>query len=216
MVNMGFSLEQLLQEFNLETVTNTFSYGIENIADVAVYIFVALAIYTIAQRRNFDRPWMAWVPVAQDYIVGSLSDQYQLTVQRKVTCRRKYLLGANLATVVSAIVLVIMLLVTVWNLLAAGYNNYDGEYDSVKVWGSTGGVILAVVVFVAAVITRTVYFHMSLYDIYRSCDPKNATLFTVLGIFFGFLPAVFLMICKDKDEGMYIPRVPREPWETEM
>lgn len=213
---LGIDLEQLLQDVNLETIINTFTYGFDYLVVVAVYVFCALALYTIARRRKFDRPWMAWIPVAREWLLGSLSDQYQLRVQRRVTHRRKWLLGMQVILVSGVVMTVVQLLLVVWNVLDAGYNNYAGEYDLLKVWGSIGAVLLLWLVLIAVEIARTVLFHMSLYDIYRSCDPKNATLFTVLGIFFGFLQPIFLMICKDKDEGMYAPKMPREPWETEM
>ena len=42
---------------------------------VASYVLTALALYTVARRRGLKNPWLAWIPVASAWIVGSLSDQ---------------------------------------------------------------------------------------------------------------------------------------------
>jgi hypothetical protein len=37
---------------------------------VAFYIFLSLALYKLAQRRGIEMAWLAWIPIAQMYIVG--------------------------------------------------------------------------------------------------------------------------------------------------
>ena len=44
---------------------------------IAAYILTAIAIYTVSRRRGLRNPWLAWVPVANVWLLGSLSDQYQ-------------------------------------------------------------------------------------------------------------------------------------------
>ena len=41
----------------------------------AVHVIRALAIYHIGKRRGLKNPWLAWIPVGQEWIIGSLSDQ---------------------------------------------------------------------------------------------------------------------------------------------
>ena len=45
------------------------------------------------------------------------------------------------------------------------------------------------------------------YDLYRSCEPSSAVLYLVLGILFSLCDAVFLWLCRNKDQGM----PPRKP-----
>ena len=44
---------------------------------ITVYILYSLGIYTIAQRRGIKHPWMAWLPVANMWVLGSIADQYR-------------------------------------------------------------------------------------------------------------------------------------------
>ena len=38
--------------------------GIVPMVSVAIYVFTALSMHTIAQRRGISCPWLAWIPVA--------------------------------------------------------------------------------------------------------------------------------------------------------
>lgn len=40
----------------------------------AVFVFTAVALYTLAKNRGIRHPWLAWIPVANVWILGSLSD----------------------------------------------------------------------------------------------------------------------------------------------
>jgi len=42
------------------------------IIGAAFYIFYSLALFKIAQRRGIEMAWLAWIPVAQMYIMGLL------------------------------------------------------------------------------------------------------------------------------------------------
>ncbi len=43
---------------------------------VAEYITVSLAVYTMGKNRGIKNPWLAWVPVANYWIVGKLVNEY--------------------------------------------------------------------------------------------------------------------------------------------
>ena len=42
------------------------------IIGIAVYVFFAFSLSRLAQSRNVDMPWLAWIPIAQMYIIGKL------------------------------------------------------------------------------------------------------------------------------------------------
>lgn len=43
------------------------------------YILTSLALYTIADRRGIKNPWLAWLPVAYYWLLGSIADNYDET-----------------------------------------------------------------------------------------------------------------------------------------
>ena len=45
---------------------------------VVTYVLQSKGLHAIAQRRGIHNPWLAWVPVANFWVFGSVSDQYRL------------------------------------------------------------------------------------------------------------------------------------------
>jgi len=191
-----------------------------DLVSIAVYIFTALALYTIAKRRGIKNPWLAWIPVTQFWIIGSIADHYQQVACGKVTKKRKILLWLQIAVAILAVVMFIAIIVSVISLLAAGYNNYNDTMDLPRVIASLGGVILILLLLCAVAIASSVVQYMALYDIFRSCEPKNAALYLVLSIVINITQPIFLMLCREKDAGMpcaieaELPQ-PEEPSENE-
>lgn len=191
---------------------------------VLVYILKALALYTIAKRRNIKKPWLAWIPVVNVWILGSVSDQYQYVVKRQVKNKRKVLLGLNIAmaaigsvVLIAAVWLFAVLLLMIISVptmsdpetLVSNLMYYAGtNVVLLNLIGLAG--ILAIPLAVVSVI-QTVFYYMALYDVFRSCEPKNSTLYLVLSLVGNVVVdgayCIFLMLCKDKDLGM----PPRKP-----
>ena len=63
---------------------------------IAAYVLRAIGIYTIAKRRNIKRPWFAWLPVVDAFLLGCISDQYRYVVKGQNKNKRTILLVLNL------------------------------------------------------------------------------------------------------------------------
>ena len=185
---------------------------------IAAYVLTSMAIYTVAKRRGLNNPWLAWVPVINWWLLGSLSDQYQYVVKGKNTSRRKWLLVLNILK----------------NLLVAGFFVYaiaivgsalkNGPFG---MFGRGAADLLAPVLtllsfalpFVSIVIALCIIRYIALYDVYRSLDPSNAVLYLVLSILFSPTEPFFLFFNREKDLGMPPRKVhadtPPEPIEVE-
>ena len=171
----------------LSLVANILGGGVVPLVSLAIYVFTALSLYTIAQRRGLHCPWLAWIPVANLWLMGSVSDQYRYLTQGQVKNKRIVLLvleGVTLALTGGLVGSVIWL---------------------VAAKGTAAAVITMVVMALLAggtALAKTVLGFMALYDIYASCDPQNATVYLVLSIFFKFLRPIFLFVIRDEDKGM--------------
>ncbi len=163
---------------------------------VTLYILQSTGLYNIAKRRGIHHPGLAWVPIANTWIIGSISDQYQYVVKGKVRNRRKVLLGLVIA-------ISVMMVVTV-ALFTAGVINSGVMMDTFEAsfFVSMGGAFAVYIVMWIVAVVASVFLYIAYYDVYRSCNPGNAVLFLILGIFFDFLQPVFVFICRKKDEGM--------------
>ena len=67
---------------------------------LAIYAIIAGALYMIATRRGVEKPWLAWVPVGQLWLLGAISDHYQFVVCRNKSSNRKTLFWLQVVLVV--------------------------------------------------------------------------------------------------------------------
>lgn len=155
---------------------------------VATYVLHSLGLYGIAQRRRISKPWLAWIPVGNLWILGSISDQYQHMAKGKVTGRRKILLGLCIASF--AICFVWLFSMVICTLLGIG-----GMATVLLM-------LLGLFVFFGIAIALAVYQYICYYDLYCSCDPGNSVLFLILSIVFSGIIPFFVFACRKKDNGM--------------
>lgn len=192
---------------------------------IVAYVLQAWALYTIAERRGINKAWLAWVPVVNVWILGSISDQYQYVAKRKVKNKRKILLGLQIAMIAIAVFVVVFMFVSVFAGLLSmepTFNETPSRYDGTQILGAVLLLLLLALAVAVIVTIELVYTYMALYDVFCSCEPKHGTLYTVLslviGLFISGASCIFLMLCKNKDLGMVPPKtdvVEQIPQNTE-
>lgn len=169
------------------------------------YVLQSLGMYSIAKRRGIHNPWLAWIPVGNMWILGSISDQYQYVVKGKVRNRRKALMGLMIAMLVVMIpVYVLYFMMIIFS--AASPEEFAGE--GLWVYGLV--LILLALVMMVITIIAVVIQYIALYDFFVSCDPNNSVMYLVLSIFFNITLPFFMFACRKKDLGM----PPRKPIEA--
>ena len=210
MEELKLAITELLQELESERLAaDTGGLGL------LVFIMQALALYTIAQRRGIDRPWLAWIPLVNVWILGAISDQYQKAVNGQQKNKSNILLGLSIAIAVLTFLVAIIAVVLTWNILRtaifcldAGVKLSDPAIvqllmDNLHILLILS--LLALPIGVLAIILA-VFYLMALYDVYRSCDPKNCAWYFVLSLVGNVVVegarCIFLILCKDKDLGM--------------
>ena len=169
---------------------------------IACYVLLAISLYSIAKRRNIGNPWLAWLPLGNLWILGAISDQYQCCVKGKKTARRKWLLGmAIAASVLAGIIMLISVGVMVFMMVPAIFGMSE---DLIVIFGIAAMVItlLCLLPILAVALVSLVMQYMCMFDVYRSCKPDSAVLFLILSILLGDLYIIFMLVCKNSDEGM--------------
>lgn len=175
--------------------------GVSSLLSVAAYVFSAFALYTIAQRREIKNAWLAWIPIVNVWILGSISDQYRYVVNGEIKNKRKVLLTVSIVNALLSCVAFVRLIVAVVTVFT-GAGRGMRETDMVMQ-------ILSSVAFYTPVailsIVRLVFEIMALYDVYTSCDPANNVLYLVLSLIPGINSVtrpLFLFLCRNQDGGM--------------
>lgn len=189
---------------------------------VAVYVLQSLSIYTIAKRRGIKKPGLAWVPVANVWTLGCISDQYRYVAKGQVRNKRKWMLGLSIAMWVAYVAF----FVAFGAVMVGVAGNALFASDHTELIGGILGMGVTGLAMMGICVAMLVLQYMALYDLYRSCDPNNAVMYLVLSIFVSICQIVFLFLCRNKDLGMpprkpqpvepvYMPPQPAaEPWEN--
>ena len=174
---------------------------------VVSYILGSKGMYAIAARRGIPNPWMAWIPVACNWTLGSISDQYQL---------RKYGQDPNLRKT-----LLIFSIITGSSMAGSSFGSFSVNLNLNNMSEISGPtfmpelpealrivlVVLAVVVLFIAIgalvlsIIQTVLQYKAYYSLYASCKPQLAVLFLVLSIVTPAGPFL-TYACRNSDEGL--------------
>ena len=173
---------------------------------IAMYVLRSLSLYTIAKRRGLSSPWLAWIPVGREWLLGSVSDQYKYLVKGKHQSWRKVVLTLSAVAMVCALVTMGLFATMVGKIVVRSPYLYE-EQIAAAIFPMLLEMMLMAVVTVVVEITAYVFRCLCRYDLYRSCDPKNAVVFLVIGILFSVTEPFFLFACREKDLGM----PPRRP-----
>ena len=215
----SYVMEELLDSGVLASLLS----GIPStLISIASYVLTALALYTIAKRRGLNKPWLAWIPVADAWLLGSLSDQYRYVVKGQNKSKRKALLLLRILSVVLGIAMISVAVGMMVGVIGAVMRGATEAEMLERVLGPVMGLLGMCVPMAAIGIAYAIIYFMALYDVYTSCDPGNNVLFLVLSILIGVTRPFFLFFSRNKDNGMP-PRRPepvsptplQEPWEQE-
>lgn len=178
---------------------------------IASYVLRSLGTYTIAKRRGLNHPWMAWVPVLDYWLLGSISDQYQYVVNGKNKNKRKWMVGLYGAMWVVLIGIYIVMFVMMANAISGAFGNASEAEMLESMLGSLIGMLLLFLPLLGLSIAVSVIRYIALYDLYKSCDPNNSVMFLVLSIFISVTEPFFIFFARKKDKGM----PPRRPQPTQ-
>ena len=169
---------------------------------IAAYILTALAIYTISRRRGLSKPWLAWVPLVNCWLLGSLSDQYRYVVKGENKSKRKWLLILRILKAVLVFAISAFVISMVGSVVKASYYGGYLEGDFLDMLAPVLTMLGFALPYAGITIAFCVVRYIALYDVYRSLDPDNAVLYLVLSILFSPTEPFFLFFNREKDLGM--------------
>ena len=200
---MGYSYAYDMEQFVDIGLLPMLISGVPSfLINVAAYVLTALAIYAVANRRGLKHPWLAWIPVANVWLVGSISDQYRYVVKGENRSKRKILLILQILAAVGGIVIFCLGIGVAVSAVSGAIRNVSEEQLLGQIMGPVIGMLGVCVPMAGISIAYMVVRFMALYDIYNSLDPKNSVVFLVLSILFPVTEPFFLFFSRNKDGGM--------------
>ena len=179
---------------------------------IAAYVLRSIGLYAIAKRRGISNPWLAWIPVAWVWILGSISDQFRYVTKAQVKNKRTTLLVMNLIQMVASTALVVVIGIAFAELVSMGIVSADEEALMTEAMILVFKFMALGLVLGGIALATAIIRYIAMYDLYLSVNPANAVLFLILSIFISITEPFFIFFNRNKDGGMP-PRcdVPQAP-----
>jgi len=150
---------------------------------IAVYVLRALGLYKLAKNSQIRNPWLAWMPVGDTYIMGSLARNSPF-VKRKFPN-----IHIILPSIIGAyVIFYIAFMIYFFSIVPLGMAS--------NMFSFTPFVIFYILFMLFALFMAAAYYFV-LYHVYKSYDSNNTVLYTVLSIIFR-LDFVFLFVIRNK------------------
>ncbi len=176
-----------------------FLAAVLNVWLIAVYVVEGKALHTIARRRGFSAPWMAWIPFANAWLFGSISDQYQQKINGRICKRGKTLMALKIA--IQAYTSVSGVLAGVAGSIIMLLQAPKGSDMETFLIVLLTAVCIELLPMLAITTVCDVVTYVACYDLYASSKPKQATLFLILSILTPATPFL-IYACRNDDAGL--------------
>lgn len=187
-----------------EVVSFFFTFFIGAIAvsaviGIAIYLLESISVYKMAKSAEIKNPWLAFIPVANDWVFGTLAEKY-----KKKNGTKSARFGIILP-VLEGIVLIETIALTIFTVISVkeitGYA-LDAVNTSAEMapeqFMSLIPVIILYFALMAVAIAYAVVFFIALWRVYYSFDKSNATLYIVLSIIFTISVPIILFIIRNR------------------
>ena len=165
-----------------------FAYAILN------YIFTALSLQRIATRRAIPCPWLAWIPYANCWLVGSIAREYD---NRQGINRRwdKANLFSYILFVEGVPVMYFIMYFTTFFFAAIGANSENDATSALMVFIILLALIFMMVVFILLAGVYGVISNICYYKIFESTVPEKALKYMIISVVVPFGDLVCLWKC---------------------
>ncbi len=179
-----------------------------SLVDIATYLFTAFPLWRILQRRSPDAAWAAWIPGAAGYVEAALSDWYR---KKNLGKPPRHLMLMLLAYFVAYALSLVCSAIYIAGYLPLVFGEVLIESAPIlAVMLLLISIVVLLMFFVpVSLITAVSYFskainYISLFNIYRSCQPSMAILYVVLNILIPLSTPVCLMLSAGAEGPLWV------------
>lgn len=175
------------------------TFTISLLIGLALYLLESIGVYKMAKSAEIKNPWLAFIPVANGWVFGTLAEKY-----KKKNGTKSARFGIILP-VLEGIVLIEAIALTIFTVISVkeitGYA-LDAVNTSAEMapeqFMSLIPVIILYFALMAVAIAYAVVFFIALWRVYSSFDKPNATLYIVLSVVFTISVPIILFIIRNR------------------
>lgn len=157
-------------------------------ASIALYVLNGIGLMKMAKSCGLARGWMAFVPIANVYLMGQLAEQNPTAGKKSLPWRHIVLVGYILTLVLNLVMLVWMVVEMVG--IQAETGDFT-DFDVMGLYGSLIGIMLPLSIVSTAV---SVVLYIIYWKIFALFAPDLAVVFLVLTILFNIQPILFFIL----------------------
>lgn len=209
MVNMDFDyvLHELLGKFSEIAPFLTAFFAVYfavvlicALVSAVIYFLNAIGLYEMSASLGLKNPWYSFIPFLNSYAIGRTAEKYQKKNGAKSAKFSVILLTLEIVMAVLAVITLFSAVSTVIGAasFAAGYlanatsSAGIGAYNIMSVlW-----LVFAAFLLVGVATAYLVVYYIAFWRTCAVFDYKNASLYTVLSVFFSFLAPIFLFVIR--------------------
>ncbi|MBQ8264424.1 MAG: hypothetical protein IJY96_06595 [Oscillospiraceae bacterium] len=206
-----YALEEMLMSIGIAVLA---IFGVLMLLGLVGYIFQSIALTRIGRRRGIKASWLIWIPIARNWSIGALADEYDGRNGMKRYFRIILLVCVILSLLISCgsfagIESVSELVEDIENL------DFDNMYPAlIKMLITVYGTLI---ISSLACVVHSTLTYICIYKIYESLSPRRCVLHFVLGLFIPLYQSICLFCLRNKgypypDE---VPALPETPAEIE-
>lgn len=176
--------------------------GFSSLFGILSYVFMGIGLMEIAKGRGYDKPWLSFIPFANQYLLGKVADNIN-GIRGKRTSYAKVLLTLNILSTSLVVIGLIGFIPTILNFDSrpSFYHYYDNSFTDILTSVILPLLLLFIAGFGTAIAAMVVMF-IALRVIFTDYDPKNASMYTTLSVVLTLFQvpiyAIFLFVIRKR------------------
>ena len=171
---------------------------------IASYIMNAVAFQRIASKRLIKNAWLAWIPIANSWIIGSIADEYD----EKNGIKRRWRAVLLVLSLISrgGIVAGYVGMVASGVMMSMQLDIMDTEFSNF-IGGFLGAYVLLIVAAVVAS-AQNICNMICLYKTFESTVPEKSVKYILLSLLVPLAKSICLLKCRNQGyEKIIVPEV---------
>lgn len=166
---------------------------------IVFYLLEAIGVYKMAKSAEIKNPWLAFIPVADGWVFGTLAEKYKKKNGTKSARFGIILPVLEGIVLIESIALIVFSIISVSKITGYALDAVNTSAEmSPEQFMSLIPVIILYFALMAVLIAYAVVFFIALWRVYSSFDKSNATLYIVLSIIFTISVPIIIFIIRNR------------------
>lgn len=194
-----FVFEEILEELGAFLAIYGIIAFFASCGSIALFVLQGLGLFEMSKSLNLKNPWLSFIPIVWVFSLGRVGQQYVKQDGKQSAKFGKIMLILQIATIILSLIFMVVFVFAMISIIKNANMAVEEEMAmTLKMFSSFIWVIMAYFILLAVAITFKVLYYIALWRTFSIFDYHNATLYTVLSIFFSFLSPIFLFIVRKK------------------